>query len=60
MDNYVVERALIVKGIVDRYYESGRQDRNLSWVYRNVVRKQIPISYRTFFRYLKIIKNNQK
>ncbi|MCQ2195310.1 MAG: hypothetical protein MJZ28_10230 [Paludibacteraceae bacterium] len=41
-----------VKAIVDAHYEPGRQDRCKLWVYRNIVRKELGISERTFFRCL--------
>jgi hypothetical protein len=47
-------RAKLVQKLVRKNYEPGRQDRGKSWVYKYVVYKQMPISERTFFRYLKM------
>jgi hypothetical protein len=49
-----IERAKIVSELLNKNYQEGRHDRCKSWVYKNVVYKQIPISKRTFFSYLKI------
>jgi hypothetical protein len=49
-----VKKAKLIQELVARYYEPGRQDRCLLWVYRNVVVKQYPMCERTYFRYLKI------
>lgn len=47
-------RAKMIQQLVEENYEPGRQDRGKSWVYKYVVYKQMPISERTFFRYLKM------
>jgi hypothetical protein len=49
-----VKKAKLIQELVARNYEPGRQDRCLSWVYRNVIVKQYPMSQRTFFRYWRI------
>ena len=41
---YADERAEIVRRIVESYYEEGRHDRCKLWVYRNIVRRQMPVS----------------
>lgn len=51
-------RAKIVQEMVAQHYEQGRQDRCKLWVYRHVVYKVMPISERTFFRYLSTEINN--
>ncbi len=45
-------KAQIVQRIVDQNYEPGRQDRCRRWIYRNIVRKQLPMAESTFFRLL--------
>ncbi len=47
-------RACMVYDIVKQYYEQGRQDRCLLWVYRNRVNKIYPMSVATFWRYLRL------
>lgn len=42
-----------VKEMVRQNYEPGRHDKCLMSVYRNVVSKQLGISERTYWRYLK-------
>lgn len=42
----------MVRLIVGQYYEEGRQDRCLLWVYRHKVKPVFGISERTFFRCL--------
>lgn len=56
MQRYTLERAKLVHDLTYRHYEVGRHDRCKLWVYRHVVSKAFPISERTFFRYLKMIK----
>lgn len=51
------KKAQFVQHFVDEYYEKGRQDRCLLWVYRNKVRPTLGISERTFFRCLHIEHN---
>jgi len=55
-----VERARIIRAIVEEHYEEGRQDRCKLWVYRNVIRKQYPMSERTFFRLLSLANEPQE
>ncbi len=45
-------KAQIVQRIVADNYEPGRQDRCRRWIYRNIVRKQLPMAECTFFRLL--------
>lgn len=52
MHKSTLKRAEAVLAVVEQYYEPGRQDRCLLWVYRNIVARQTGISQRTFFRYL--------
>jgi len=47
-----IARALLVLAIVDEHYEPGRQDRSKTWIWRNIVRKQHPMSRVTYFRLL--------
>lgn len=49
-----IERARIIRDLVEQYYEEGRQDRCKLWVYRNVARRYYPMSERTFWRYMGI------
>ncbi|MDR2652800.1 MAG: hypothetical protein LBC68_10910 [Prevotellaceae bacterium] len=49
-----IERAIIVRQIVEQYYEAGNQAKSKIQIYRNVIRKLYPISESTFWRYLKI------
>jgi hypothetical protein len=53
-----IERAEIVRLIVERHYEAGNQAKSKSYVYRHIVRKTFPISERTFWRYLEITKTS--
>lgn len=54
MSNNTLKRALLIRSLVEQYYEPGRQDRNRSWVFRNVIVKIYPISERTFWRYMSL------
>lgn len=56
MNKNLIDKAKIVADLVSLHYEEGRQDRCLSWCYRNIVRKQYPMSERTFWNYLRIAK----
>lgn len=49
-----IKKALMVKEIVDQYYEPERLDRSMVNIYRKHVIKVYPISERTFWRLLKI------
>lgn len=53
MSSNAKKRADIVRKIVETHYEQGRQDKCKLWVFRNIVRKEFPVSERTFWRYLK-------
>lgn len=46
------KKAAIVKALVAEYYKPERHDRCKRWVYRHIVRKNLPMSERTFWRYL--------
>ena len=56
MNANIIHKAMLVYNLVQRNYEQGRQDRCVSWCYRNIVIKQYPMSERTFWRYMKIAK----
>jgi hypothetical protein len=45
-------RARMVQDMTAKHYEAGRQDRCKRWVYMHIVSKALPMSERTFFRYL--------
>jgi tRNA G37 N-methylase Trm5 len=47
-----LKKAKKIKELTLKHYEPGRQDRCKLWVYNNVVKKEYPMSERTFFRYL--------
>ncbi len=47
-----INKALMIAGIVEQNYEPGRQDRCRMWVYRSIIRKEYPMSERTFWRML--------
>lgn len=49
-----LKRAREIQRIVSRHYEPGRQDRNLSAVYRRHVEPRFGITYKTFLRARKI------
>lgn len=51
MNENTRKKALLVQAIIAEHYEPERQDRCKLWVYRNHVRKAIPMSERTFWRY---------
>lgn len=46
------KKSAIVRQIVQKFYEEGRQDRCKLWIYRNKVYPLLGISERTFFRCL--------
>lgn len=48
----VLKRIIIVKQIVDKYYEPGNQSKSKASVYRKVVRDMYPMSEVTFRRYM--------
>jgi len=51
------KKAEMVKQLMEKYFEPGRQDKCKEQIYRNIISKQMGISRRTFFRLLKISKN---
>jgi hypothetical protein len=51
-----IEKALKVYELVEKNYEPGRQDRCRLWVYRSMIRKEYPMSERTFWRMLALAK----
>lgn len=53
-------KALLVREIVEKHYEPGRQDRCRRWVFRNHVVKIYPMSERTFWRYLRMTRPEPK
>lgn len=53
----MMRKALIVRKLVDEHYEPGRQDRNRKWVFRNIVSKSYPMSLSTFWRYMRLTRN---
>jgi hypothetical protein len=52
MNKNTMEKRRLVRELVARHYEPGRQDRCKRWVYRNVVLRIYPMSERTFYRYI--------
>ena len=59
MNSNLVERALKVQAIVDAHFEEGRQDRSKKWCFERHVRKEYPMSERTFWRMLRIAKKHK-
>ena len=55
-----IERARLINKLVEENYEPGRQDRCKLWVFRNIVRKIYPMTERTFFKYLRIAKQENQ
>lgn len=55
-----IERALLVQALVDEHYEPGRQDRCKTWIWRNVVRHEYPMSLVTYYRLLSLAKKHKK
>ena len=53
-----IKKAHLIAKIVEQHYEPGRQDRCKMWVYRNVIMKIYPCSPVTYFRLLKIAREN--
>ena len=51
MNENTRKKALLVQDMLEKHYEPERQDRCKLWVYRNHVRRVIPMSERTFWRY---------
>lgn len=47
-----IQRAFIVKHLVDDYFEPGNQSRCLLQAWRNVIMKYYPCSMATFYRYI--------
>ncbi|HHT23154.1 MAG TPA: hypothetical protein GXZ87_07585 [Bacteroidales bacterium] len=61
MNENTRKKAILVQEMLDKYYEPERQDRCKLWVYRNYIRKAIPMSERTFWRYCaRDVENNKK
>ncbi|MBK9292583.1 MAG: hypothetical protein IPM52_13305 [Bacteroidetes bacterium] len=52
-----MRKARLIRQMVDEHYEPGRQDRNRKWVYRNIVVKIYPMSLTTFWRYMRLTRN---
>lgn len=50
----------MVQKLVNEHYEPERQDKCKTWVYRHHVRKLIPMSERTFWRYMKLRVDDEK
>ena len=51
MNDNTKKKAQFVQEMLEKYYEPERLDRCKLWVYRNHVRRVIPMSERTFWRY---------
>ncbi|MCR4558714.1 MAG: hypothetical protein K5685_01385 [Bacteroidales bacterium] len=49
-----IKRALIIKHLVDDFYEQGNQSRCMLQAYRLVVKKYYPCSIATFYRYIEL------
>jgi len=56
MRENTIQRALLINKLVTQHYEPGRQDRSAVHIYRTVVRKVYPMSERTFWRMMHIVK----
>lgn len=54
MQENTLKKIKLVQDMVKRYYEPGRQDRCLRWVWLNHVNKIYPMSERTFYRYCRV------
>jgi hypothetical protein len=52
-----LRKAQMIRRLVDQHYEPGRHDRNRKWVYRNIVVKAYPMSLTTFWRYMRLTRN---
>lgn len=52
MNENTRKKAMLVQELVRKYYEPGRQDRCMLWVYRHYVNKIYPMSVATFYRYM--------
>lgn len=52
MNENTRKKAQLVQDMLEKHYEPERQDRCKLWVYRNHVRRVIPMSERTFWRYV--------
>ena len=52
MNENTRKKALLVQDMLEKHYEPERQDRCKLWVYRNHIRNTIPMSERTFWRYV--------
>ncbi len=48
------KRASEILEVVQSFYEEGRQDRSLEWIYLHYVKRRFGISRRSYYRYLKI------
>lgn len=55
-----ITRALHVYRIVQKYYEEGRHDRSMTWIYRNKICRYYDISERTFRRYVALARKHQQ
>jgi hypothetical protein len=55
-----LKQAELIARIIKQHYEPGRQDRNLRWIYRNHILKTYPISERTYWRYVSLMKATLK
>ena len=61
MHNSTRKKAKMVQQLVEAHYEEGRQDRCKRWIYRNYVQKLMPMSERTFWRYMGMqVEENRK
>lgn len=54
MNEIIRRKALIVQELVRKHYVPERLDKCKTAVYRNYVNKAIPMSERSFWRYLKM------
>jgi hypothetical protein len=55
--NYIANE---VYKIYLQWFEPERHDRSKQWIYRNKIKKEFNISYKSFERYLKHIEKNNK
>lgn len=50
--NHELKRAHALR-ITEQYYEPGRQDRCLKWVWRKFIRDEFHVGYATYLRWLR-------
>lgn len=56
---YTLERALLVKAIIDKHYQAGRHDKSITNIFRTQVRKVYPMCERTFWKLYKLAREHE-